>query len=107
MPPKMSAYRIGFDETKQMPFLIRIMNFLDEYNKVWNKFSKFIKKGSDSEPVYNDKYFKTKEEFHEGKINRNFHDNKVPKEDSLYICLLVILIDSIFRTCRNYYCQVF
>ena len=30
-----------------------------------------------------------------------------PKEDSQYICLTVILIDSIFRTGKNYYPQVF
>ena len=31
----------------------------------------------------------------------------VPKEDSQYICLTVILIDSVFRTGKNYYLQVF
>ena len=72
-----------------------------------NKVSKFIKRGFDSEPVYNDKYFKTKTGFYEGKINKNFHGNKVPKEDSQYICLSVILIDSIFRTGKSYYPEFF
>ena len=31
----------------------------------------------------------------------------MPKEDSKYICLSVILIDSVFRTDKNYYPQVF
>ena len=31
----------------------------------------------------------------------------MPKEDSKYICLSVILIDSVFRTGKNYYPQVF
>ena len=30
----------------------------------------------------------------------------MPKEDSQYICLSVILIDSVFRTGKNYYLQV-
>ena len=31
----------------------------------------------------------------------------MPKEGSQYICLLVILIDSVFRTGKNYYPQVY
>ena len=31
----------------------------------------------------------------------------MPKEDSKYICLSVILIDSVFRTGKNYYPHVF
>ena len=31
----------------------------------------------------------------------------MPKEDSKYICLSVILIDSVFRTGKSYYPQVF
>ena len=48
-----------------------------------------LKKDFDSEPVYN------------GKINTNFHINKIAKQDSQYICL------SVFRTSKNYYSQVF
>ena len=33
-----------------------------------------------------------------GKINTNLHNNKIPKEGSQYICLSVILLDSIFKT---------
>ena len=40
-----------------------------------------------------------------GKIN--IHNNKIPKEDSLCICVSVILIDSVFRTGKNCYCQMF
>ena len=40
-----------------------------------------------------------------GKTNTNFHDNKIPKEGSQFICLSVILIDSVFRTGKNYYHQ--
>ena len=64
------------------------------------------KKGIDSEPVNIDKYLKTKITYYEGKVNKNFHDDKVLKEGSQYIFLLVILIDSIFRTSKNYYPQV-
>ena len=77
-------------------FLTKADELLEKYNKIWDKLSNSIKKGFDSEPVYNKKYLKTKTKFYEGKINTNFHDDRVPKEGSHCICLLVILIDSIF-----------
>ena len=64
---------------------------------------KVIKKEFDSKPVYEDKYLKTKTKSYEGKIKTNFHDNKVPKEGSQYICLSVILNDSVFSTGKNCY----
>ena len=57
--------------------------------------------------VYNKKYLKAKTKSYNGKINTNFHDNKIPKEGSQFICLSVILIDSVFGTGKNYYPQVF
>ena len=52
-----------------------------------------IKKEVDTEPVYNEKYLKAKIKSYNGKINTNFHSNKVPKEGSQFICFSVILID--------------
>ena len=63
------------------------------------------KKKNDGELVYNEKYLKAKMKSYNGKTNTNFHDNKIPKEGSQFICLSVILIDSVFRTGKNYYCQ--
>ena len=37
----------------------------------------------------------------------NFHNNKMPKEGSQFICLSLILIDSSFRTGKNYHPHVF
>ena len=104
---KMRAYRKDFDETRYMSILIKNDELLEKYIEIWNKVSKVIEKGFDSEPVYNDKYLKTKIKSCEGKINTNFHDDKVPKEGSQYTSLTVILIDSVFRTGKNYYPQVF
>ena len=36
--------------------------------------------GFDSEPVCNEKYLKTKTKSYEGKINTNFHDDKMPEK---------------------------
>ena len=43
--------------------------------------------------MYNIKYLKTNTKSVEGKINTNFHDDEMTKEDSRCNCLSVILID--------------
>ena len=82
-----------------------MMNYLK--NTIWEKVKNSIKKEFDSEPVYNEKYLKAKIKSYNGKISTNFHDNKIPKEGSQLICLSVILINSVFRTGKNYYPRVF
>ena len=57
--------------------------------------------------MYNEKYLKDKINFYNGKISTNFHNNKIPRQGSQCICLSVILIDSVFRTGKNYYRRVF
>ena len=47
----MNAYIRDFEETKYLPVLIKNEEFLEKYNKIWNKVSKSIKKVFDSEPV--------------------------------------------------------
>ena len=106
MLPKISEYRRDFDQTKYLSFLIK-KNKLLEKDEIRNKVSKVIIKGFDIEFVYNNKYLKTKIKSYGGKINTNFHDDKVPKEGSHYICLSVILIDAVFGIGKNYYSQVF
>ena len=101
--PKMSAYRKNFDKTKCMTFLIKDEKLLKKYNEIWKKVSNIIKKEFGNKPAYNEKYIKTKIKSYNGKINTNFHNNKIPKEGSQCICLSVILIDSIFKKDKNCY----
>ena len=88
--PKMSAYRKDFDETKYISFLIKDDELLEKYNKILGKVKNILKKEFDREPVYNEKHLKAKIKSYNGKININFHNNKIPKEDSQYIFLSVI-----------------
>ena len=80
---------------------------LEKYNKIWEKVSNTIKKGFDSELVYNEEYLRNKIKSYEGKISTHFHGNKIPKEVSQCICFSAILIDNIFRTGKNYCPQAF
>ena len=78
-----------------------------KYNENWQKVKNGIKKEFGSEPVFNEKYLKTKVKSYNGKINTNCNYNKMPKESSKFICLSVILINSVFRTIKNYHPIVF
>ena len=61
----------------------------------------------DSQPVCNEKHLKAKIKSYNRKIKINFHNSKIPKEGSPFIFLSVILMDSIFRTGKNYYPELF
>ena len=91
----MSAYRKGFDETKHIYFLIK-------GNEIWGKVKNSLRKEFDNEPVYNEKYLKAKIKSYNEKIN-----TKIPKKASQFIYLIAILIDSVFRSGKSYYLQVF
>ena len=65
---------------------------LQKCNEIWDKISNLINKRFDSEPVYKKKYIqKTKVKPYEGKVNTNFHNDKIPEESSYYICQSVVL----------------
>ena len=51
--------------------------------------------------------YRAKIKSYKGKINTNFHKNKIPKGGSQYICLSVILLGSIFKAGKSCYPQVF
>ena len=44
------------------------------------KVKNIVKKEFDSEPSYNEKYLKAKINSYNGKINENFHNEKIPTE---------------------------
>ena len=69
--------------------------------KFAKKVNNNIKEQFDSEPLYNEKCQKAKLQFHNEQINTNFHNDKISKEGSQFICLSVILINFVFRTANN------
>ena len=61
----------------------------------------------DSDSVYgdNDKYIKTKIKMYEDRVNTNYQDKKVSKENASYKCLSLIMLDSVIRVNKKYYPQ--
>ena len=84
--------------------LVYDQEVLNKYNKIWDKIKDSFGKRLDSEPVYNDKYIKSEISLY----SINFYDTKMLIENKRYICLFVILLDSIFATLhKEYYSQIF
>ena len=100
----MSEYRkvYVFFHKRWCSFSIKDDEWLEKYNKIWNKVSNTFKKGFDEEPLCGEK--KTKIKADEGKINTNFHNDKMLEKGSH--CLSLVLIDSVFKMGKNYYPQV-
>ena len=55
------------------------------YNQILRKVKNNIENEFDSEPVYNEKYLRAKIKSYNKKINSNYYNNKIPKEDSKFI----------------------
>ena len=71
--PKTSAYVKSYDgQAKWMCFLIEDDDLLEKYDTIWDNVSADIKKGIDSEPVYNKEYLKTKIKSHGDKVTDSF-----------------------------------
>ena len=105
--PKTSAFVKNYDgQTKWMYFFIEDDDLLEKYVAIWDKVSPDLKKESDSVPVYNKEFLKTKLRSHGDKV-KDFYDKKIPKVDSNHTCLAVISFDSAFKKDKNYYPQVF
>ena len=72
---------------------------LKKYCKIWKTIKGSLGTEFDSEPVYGDSdfYIKTKMKKYDNKVNTNFQGKEVPKEDSSYKCLSLIMLDSVIK----------
>ena len=64
-----------------------------------------MKTDSESKPVYDDEYIKTKIKIHANSIITNFHNKEMPKEKEPCKCLSIIMIDSVIKANKKYYPQ--
>ena len=88
-----------------MSFQVSDNKLLKKYNKLWQKISHLRNIEFDSDPVYGDgdKYIKTKIKMYEDRVNTNFQDKKVLKENASYKHLSLIMLDSVIRVGKKYY----
>ena len=103
----MIGYVKCFDSNETMSLKVSDKNLLKKYTKIWGRVSSLIGKEFDVEPVYgdSDKYIKTKIKSDGDTVNTNFQGKKVQKENALYKCLSLILLDSVIRVNKKYHSQ--
>ena len=96
--PQMSGYIKYFDNGgKNMSFKIEDESVYLKYTEIWNKIKNSLSVKFHSQPIYDDKYIKTKLKTFNSMINTLFSGNEIPKERSHYICIAAICIDSVLR----------
>ena len=81
---------------------------LKKYAKIWERVISLTNIEFDSEHVYgdDDKYIKIKIKSYGDKGNTNFQGKKIPKENALYKCLSLIMLDSVIRVNKKHYPQI-
>ena len=104
----MTGYIKYFDDGRNnMSFKIEDKNVYLEYNEIWNRIKKSLNTRFHSQPIYDDKYKKTKVKTISGMINTLFSNNEIPKERNHYVCIEAICIDSVLKINKKYYSQVY
>ena len=103
MLSKISQYAKSFGETKYTSFTTYIIKGdqpLKKYNRTSDKVRNSIRKRFDSNQSTMKTIWRLKQNF---MVKKSI---KIFKEDSHCLCLLVILIDFVFKMGKNYYQQV-
>ena len=104
--PQMIGYIKHFEGgNKTMSVKARDNKLLKQNIKILEKVSSFMNIKFDSEPVYgdNDQYIKTKLMLYDGRINTNFQDKRIRKENTSYKCLSLIILHSVINVNKKYH----
>ena len=89
----MSGYIKYFDNGgKNMSFKIEDESVYLKYTEIWNKIKKSLNRRFHSQPIYDDKYVKTKAKTFSSMINTLFSGNEIPKKRNHYIFIAAICI---------------
>ena len=92
---------------KNMSFLIKDDDVREKYEEIWNVIKNKLGIKFHSEPVYELKYLKAKVREFNSNIKTNFLGYGVPKENMHYTCIACITIDSVMKTNKKDYPQVY
>ena len=106
--PQMDGYIKYFENAgKNMSFKIEDEEVYIKYNQVWNKIKELLSVKFYNEPIYEDKYFKTKVKTFSSVINTLFSGDQILKERVRYTCISCISIDSVLRVNKKNYRDVY
>ena len=105
--PQINGYVKHFNDNKCMNLLVSERELLKNIMKCGIVLLIYLKKGFDSEPVYNDKYIKTKIKIYNNRKIAKYQQKKKAKNNEYCTCLTLILLHSVIKTDNNYYPQMF
>ena len=90
-----------------MSFKIEDESVYLKYTEMWNRIKKSLGVKFHSQPIYDDKYIKTKVKTFSSMINTLFSGNEIAKERNHYICIAAICIYSVLKVDKKSYPQVY
>ena len=86
---------------KNMSLLIKNRDVCKKYEDIWDVIKNKLGTKFHSEPIYENKYLKTKVREFDGHIKTNFLGNNKPKENTHYTCIACITLDSVLKMNKN------
>ena len=91
-----------------MSFKVNDKQLLNNYNEIWEKIKKLMKIDFESKSAYSDgdKHITTKIKIYAGSITTNSHNKEMPKKTPCK-CLSTIMLDTVIKANKKYYCQLF
>ena len=92
---------------ERMSFLIKNDEVWEKYEDIWNVIKNKLNIKFHSQPIYENKYLKTKMREFDGSIKTNFLGNYLPKDNTYYTCIACITIDFIIKINKKNYPQVY
>ena len=90
-----------------MSFLIKNSEVWEKYEDIWNVTKNKLNIKFHGQPIYENKYLKTKVREFDGSIKTNFLSNNIPKENTYYTCIACINVDSVMKMNKKNYPQVY
>ena len=106
--PQMSGYIKNFENGgKNMSFKIEEESVYLKYAEIWNKIKSILNVKLHSQPIYDDKYIKTKVKTFNNTINTLLLGDEIPKERIHYVCVSAICIGSVLRVDKKICPQVY
>ena len=90
-----------------MPFKIEEESVYLKYAEIWNIMKSVLNVKFHSQPIYDDKYIKTKVKTFNNILNTLVSGDEIPKEIIHYVCISAICIDSVLKADKKNYPQVY
>ena len=112
---KTTGYINKFDKNKiAMSLMIKDIQILKNYNKIWKKKEKLMKIDFSTKTTYGDddnKYIKTRIKTYKDSITTNLYNKneskKIPEEREPHECLSIMILDSVIYAYGKHYPQTF